>query len=309
MNKDSMDGSQLNGILVLNKPRGLSSAQCTGRIKRLGQKKIGHAGTLDPMATGVLIVLLGQATKLSGYLLEGGEKRYEGILRLGISTDTWDVEGKIVRECTLDSDPAELERLARDDIENWTSLTEQEVPPYSAAKHDGQPLYKLARTGKDIPVKMKKINVTQAEVQSVNLPDVRFRVSCSSGSYIRSLAHSLGMRLGWGATLTELTRVYSHPYSLNLAHSLEDVLARPEELPSKTLPLSSALPNWPVYTADDKSEENLRNGKAIPHEHGEFQASQRALFLNKEGYSLALVEAGIQQGRQVWAVLRGLSTP
>lgn len=301
-----MDVSQQNGILILNKPQGLSSAQCVGRIKRLGQKKIGHAGTLDPMATGVLIVLLGQATKLSGYLLEGGEKCYAGALRLGITTDTWDAQGQIVRETTLNTDPAELERMVRADIANWTSLTWQEVPPYSAAKHHGQPLYKLARAGQDVPVKLKKINITHAEVQSVNLPEVRFRVSCSSGSYIRSLAHSLGTRLGLGATLTELTRLYSHPYGLELAHNLDDVLAKAEDLPNRILPLSSAVPSWPVYTANRQTEADLGNGKVIAHTQGEFQAGQRAVFINERGDSLALAEASLLHGRPVWVMMRGL---
>ena len=205
---------QQHGILVLDKPKGFSSARCVARLKRLGQKKIGHAGTLDPMATGVLLVLLGHATKLSGYLLEGGEKRYAGTLRLGLTTDTWDIEGAVVSESPLHASGPDgsswaglpLEAAVRREVDAWLEVREQPVPPYSAAKHQGQPLYKLARAGKDVPAKVKSIRVSHAEVQWVDLPDVRFRVTCSSGSYIRSLAHSLGMRLGCGATLTELTR-------------------------------------------------------------------------------------------------------
>ncbi|MBR5883467.1 MAG: tRNA pseudouridine(55) synthase TruB, partial [Mailhella sp.] len=199
---------QQHGILILNKPKGLSSAQCLSRIKRLGQKKIGHAGTLDPMATGVLIVMLGHATKLSNYLLEGGVKTYGGTLRLGVTTDTWDAEGSIVSESPLSAEDlapgSALEQAARKDIAAWLAVTEQPVPPYSAAKHQGQPLYKLARAGMEVPQKVKQIQVSYADVQWVNMPDVRFRVTCSSGSYIRSLAHSLGIRLGCGAMLTEL---------------------------------------------------------------------------------------------------------
>ena len=152
---------QQHGILVLNKPKGLSSAQCLSRIKRLGQKKIGHAGTLDPMATGVLIVMLGHATKLSNYLLEGGVKTYGGTLRLGVTTDTWDAEGSIVSEMPLSAEDlapgSALEQAARKDIAAWLEVTEQPVPPYSAAKHQGQPLYKLARAGMEVPQKVKQI--------------------------------------------------------------------------------------------------------------------------------------------------------
>lgn len=306
---------QQHGILVLDKPRGLSSAQCVARIKRLGQKKIGHAGTLDPMATGVLLVLLGNATKLSGYLLEGGEKRYAGTLRLGLTTDTWDAEGAIVAESPIhvsDEEAARaLETAVRREVAAWLDVREQPVPPYSAAKHQGQPLYKLARAGKEVPAKVKSIHISHAEVQWVDLPDVRFRVACSSGSYIRSLAHSLGMRLGCGATLTELTRQYSHPFGLDVAHSLDDVLAEPEHLPQRVLPVAAALPQWPALCVDARGEADARNGIAAAHrpEFGEFRVGARAVLNGPSGEPLALVEARELQGRPVWAVLRGLFTP
>lgn len=206
---------QQHGLLVVDKPRGLSSAQCTNRLKRLGQKKIGHAGTLDPMATGVLLVLLGHATKISGHLMAGGEKVYRGTLRLGQSTDTWDAEGEVVAEAPWE-DVAEDAVAAA--VSGWVGRSEQCVPPYSAAKHEGKPLYRLARAGKTIPVKTKMIDITRAEVLRMALPDVTFRVVCGSGTYIRSLAHSLGMRLGCGAVLTELIREYSHPFGLDGEH-------------------------------------------------------------------------------------------
>lgn len=306
---------QLHGILIIDKPGGMSSAQCVGRIKRLGQKKIGHAGTLDPMATGVLIVLLGHATKLSGYLLEGGEKRYEGVARLGLVTDTWDAEGRTLEERPIPSaDSVEgraLEDAVRREVAAWTEVTEQPVPPYSAAKHQGQPLYRLARAGREVPQKTKAIHISHAALQSVRLPDVRFRVACSSGSYIRSLAHSLGMRLGCGAALTELTRLYSHPFGLDDAHHLDAVLAEPEALPGRVLPLSAALPDWPVRTVNPVEEAAQRNGRPLFHrpDFGEFRAGSRALMQNAAGEPLALAEAREQDGRPVWVMLRGLFTP
>ena len=296
---------QQHGILVLNKPKGLSSAQCIARIKRLGQKKIGHAGTLDPMATGVLLVLLGHATKLSGYLLEGGVKTYGGTLRLGVTTDTWDAEGSIVGETPLgEEDLAEgsaLEQAARREVAAWLEVTEQPVPPYSAAKHQGQPLYRLARAGKEVPAKVKRIHVSYADVQWVNMPDVRFRVTCSSGSYIRSLAHSLGIRLGCGAMLTELTREYSHPFGLEVAHTLDEILAEPERLPEWIMPISAALPGWKNISVGKVQEANLRNGIAVPH-LPEFGSTAQG------GSPLALAEARMDRDRPVWAVLRGLFT-
>ena len=305
---------QQHGILVLNKPKGLSSAQCIARIKRLGQKKIGHAGTLDPMATGVLLVLLGHATKLSGYLLEGGVKTYGGTLRLGVTTDTWDAEGSIVSETALGEDDlaegSTLEQAARNEVAAWLEVTEQPVPPYSAAKHQGQPLYKLARAGKEVPAKVKRIHVSYADVQWVNMPDVRFRVTCSSGSYIRSLAHSLGIRLGCGAMLTELTREYSHPFGLDVAHTLDEILADPERLPEWIMPISAALPDWRNITVGNVQEANLKNGIPVPHqqEFGDFRSGDRAVILARDGSPLALAEARMDRDRPVWAVLRGLFT-
>lgn len=301
---------------MIDKPKGLSSAQCVARIKRLGQKKIGHAGTLDPMATGVLLVLLGHATKLSGYLLEGGLKSYVGTLRLGMTTDTWDAEGSIIAESPLHADTLDAETrqswedAARREVAAWLEAKEQPVPPYSAAKHQGQPLYKLARAGKEVPSKTKSIEISHAEVQWVNLPDVRFRVTCSSGSYIRSLAHSLGIRLECGATLTELTREYSHPFGLDAAHSLDDVLATPEMLPQWVMPITAALPGWPVHTVDSRLEKDVRNGIAVPHlpEFGQFQLGDKAVLHGPDGQPLALVEARDLNGRPVWAMLRGLFT-
>lgn len=305
---------QQHGILVLDKPKGFSSAQCLSRIKRLGQKKIGHAGTLDPMATGVLLVLLGNATKLSNYLLEGGVKTYAGTLRLGITTDTWDAEGSIVSESALSSAEltpgSSLEQAVRREVAAWLDVTEQPVPPYSAAKHQGQPLYKLARAGKDVPEKVKCIHVSYAAIQWVNMPDVRFRVTCSSGSYIRSLAHSLGIRLGCGAMLTELTREYSHPFGLDVAHTLDEILARPESLPEWLMPISTALPGWKNISIGPKQEADLKNGIAVPHlpDFGNFTSGERALITARDGAPLALAEARIDRNRPVWAVLRGLFT-
>jgi tRNA pseudouridine55 synthase len=197
--------TQLDGVLVLNKPRGLSSAACVGLIKRrLGQKKIGHAGTLDPLATGVLLVLLGQATKISGYLLEAGHKIYLATVKFGLETDTWDTEGRILRETALENalgSGALSLAVLKEEISGWVGTKRQQVPPYSAAKHQGRPLYELARKGLETPCKAKTVEILRAELEWFRPPSVCFRVACASGTYIRSLAHSLGIRFGCGAVL------------------------------------------------------------------------------------------------------------
>lgn len=290
---------QQHGLLVVNKPCGISSAQCTGRLKRLGQKKIGHAGTLDPMASGVLLVLLGCATKISGYLLSGGKKVYKGTLRLGQTTDTWDAEGKILSEAPWQNIS---EATVHAEVEHWKSQTTQEVPPYSAAKHEGRPLYRLARAGKECPVKTKTIEITQAEVLDMALPLVTFRVTCSSGVYIRSLAHSLGTRLECGAMLTELTREYSHPFGLDQAVSLQALLDEPELLPKSLVSIAAALPQWATITVSQEEVADVRNGMPIQRKI----SVEKALLFEPNGNALALVEASEQQNAPVWTVLRGL---
>jgi len=298
---------QLDGVLVLDKPSGPTSAACLNDIKReLKQFKIGHAGTLDPMARGVLLVMLGQATKLASHLTDG-TKTYTGTFRLGISTDTLDIQGKILQECEVAASPADVER----EILHWKELTEQEVPAYSAAKHEGKPLYALARAGEEVPVKTKPIVISHVEVLDVNMPEASFRVSCSAGTYIRSLVHSLGIRMGCGAVLTSLNRERSEPFGLDKAHSLADVLSQPSSLEDKVIPLADTLPHWPRFVLTDALTGLVKNGAWLPvgDEPGDVLAGtvgDHAMLLDPEGRPLALVEAKLQDNRPKWAILRGL---
>ncbi len=303
---------QQNGVLVLNKPKGITSAKAISVLKRLGQKKIGHAGTLDPMATGVLLVLLGQGTKLSNYLLEGGKKIYAGELKLGTVTDTWDIEGEVLEE-------NDYSEITKEDVEkevlHWLKTTSQIVPPYSAAKHKGKPLYALAREGKEVPVKVKEIHISHAEILSIDFPYVRFEVECSSGSYIRSLAHSLGQRLQCGACLTALNRLYSHPFGLDAACELDEIVDNPELLTTKLHPLTSAL-DWTVITCNDEIQQDIMYGSAIPHSlilaSGKYNLpvdfGTKAIFQGEDNEPIALMQANYQEGysEPVWTILRGL---
>ncbi len=299
---------QQDGVLVVYKPKGPSSGACIGSIKKLGQKKIGHAGTLDPMAQGVLIVLLGQGTKLSGHLMSGGEKVYSGTLKLGETTDTLDAEGTVVSTAPWDH---VTEADVRREVQAWLHLSEQEVPSYSAAKHNGQPLYKLARKGGETPVKIKTVEISQAEVLSCELPYVRFRVRCSTGTYIRSLAHSLGERLQCGAVLTELIREYSHPFSLDQAHALDEIVAAPHTLPERVIPLERALPQWPKVILDAAEARNVQNGLPVPYNperiaNVPFSEGICAMLLGPDRTPLALAETQLVQNRPAWTIVRGL---
>ncbi|NLW81048.1 MAG: tRNA pseudouridine(55) synthase TruB [Desulfovibrionales bacterium] len=298
--------AQLDGVLILHKPGGPTSTDCLNRIKRqLGQKKIGHAGTLDPMATGVLVVLLGQATKLAGYLSED-RKTYRGTLILGQTTDTYDVQGTVLSEASWKNIPADGVQA---EILSWVGAMRQEVPPVSAAKHHGKPLYALHREGKDVPVKVKEVTIFDAQVLALDLPRVTFRVTCSAGTYIRSLAHSLGKRLGCGAVLGELEREASHPFTLDQAHSLDTVLSRGERLQELVLTMDEALPHWPKLALSQEQAELVRNGAWLPV--GSFpdypaQTGDRALLLTPAREPLALAEVRTRGQGPAWTILRGL---
>ncbi|SDB45026.1 tRNA pseudouridine55 synthase [Desulfonatronum thiosulfatophilum] len=299
--------AQAHGVLVLNKPTGPTSTYCLEQIKRtLGQKKIGHAGTLDPLAQGVLLVLLGQGTKIAAYLTEG-RKQYQGVLRLGVETDTYDVLGKTLRTADCGGlTSAQVQAV----VHEWLEHVEQEVPPYSAAKHQGRPLYALSRAGLDVPVKRKSIQIFQVEVMDVDLPLVRFRVECSAGTYIRSLVHSLGIRLQCGAVLEELIRERSHPFGLEQAHGLQTVLETPEAFEQNVIAVQDALPHFARHVLTADLARKVRHGAKVPWNlPGQSVAPEpgaRALFLDDQELPLALVELKEVDGQRQWTVLRGL---
>ena len=232
------------------------------------------------------------------------------MLRLGEATDTWDSEGQVLEAKPWQGVSPEALKAA---VLHWMNLTEQEVPPYSAAKHEGQPLYKLSRLGLETPVKIKSIEIFSVELISIDMPHATFRVTCSSGTYIRSLAHSLGIRLGCGAVLTELTREYSHPFTLDEALDLEAVLAAPESLAQTVAPLAKALPDWQQVWLDAAQEAAVRNGTPLPMLAESalaepFEEGRQALLLSASGTPLALAQSRLQEGCPVWTVLRGLWT-
>ena len=305
-------GPQMDGVLVVDKPGGITSATCIARIKHgFGQKKIGHAGTLDPMAQGVLLVLLGQATKLSGYLLEEGRKVYSGHILLGVETDTWDVEGAVLGEKSAEGVTSAAVKAAFAEL---VGTYEQIVPAYSAAKHQGRPLYELARKGEPVPVKKKEISVFSGRAELVGPALVTFRVECSSGTYIRSLAHSLGIRLECGATLQTLTREYSHPFGLDHAVSLDDLQANPDSFAGRVQSIGDTLAGWPTVCLSADETARIKNGMPIAFTPstvsvpaGDFQVGQRALLANANGTPLALASLLTEaHGNRVWKVSRGL---
>lgn len=203
-----------NGILIVDKPKGITSHDVVNIVRRLfNVKEVGHAGTLDPIATGVLIILIGEATKRSNFLASV-DKEYRTTLRLGITTDTGDAFGKIIAS-------SQLQGLERDLIEKtimgFKGEIEQMPPVFSAVKFKGRSLYKWARKGITVPRKARKVTVREISIKKISLPDIVFDVSCSKGTYIRQLCMDIGGKLGCGAHMAELRRLKAGDFHISQA--------------------------------------------------------------------------------------------
>ena len=241
--------TELNGIVVVDKPEGLSSAGVVARVKGIfGARKVGHTGTLDPFATGVLICCLNRATRLSRFFLKG-DKAYEAELILGRVTDTQDATGVVIEQHPVD-------RLTVDQIretaERFVGAITQVPPVYSALKHQGTPLYKLARRGEAVEKPARPIRVHRLDILEVNLPAVRFSVSCSSGTYVRTLCADIGRELGCGGHLRRLRRTASCGFPIDVAVSLETLAECRDQgcLHETMIPMNASLPFMPAAFAD-----------------------------------------------------------
>jgi tRNA pseudouridine55 synthase len=223
-----------DGALLIDKPCGPTSHDIVAAVRRHFQfEKVGHAGTLDPNATGLLILLLGKGTKLSEKLM-GSDKVYEGTARFGETTDSYDSDGEIV--ASLPVPPLTLEELNAY-ADQFTGDQMQTPPMVSAVKKDGVPLYKLARKGVEVERKPKLIRIYKFRFTAYNEPEGQFRVACTKGTYIRSLVHDLGQKVGCGAHLSQLRRPASGRFDVNDALPLDKVLAlEPNDLATRVIP-------------------------------------------------------------------------
>ncbi|MDR2435935.1 MAG: tRNA pseudouridine(55) synthase TruB [Puniceicoccales bacterium] len=218
--------SDLNGILLIDKPAGLTSHDVVYRVRRaVGVKRVGHAGTLDPLATGLLVVLIGRATKFSQFLTDLG-KSYEGTMQFGVETDSHDAEGNIVAQ--KDVGGLTLERV-REVAAAFGGDIMQTPPMFSAKKLNGKPLYKFARRGETIERRANLITISRFEINNLSASgcSANFVVCCSKGTYIRTLVHDLGQTLGCGAHLSALRRTMVGHFSVTNAHSLAEICAMP----------------------------------------------------------------------------------
>lgn len=255
--------SSLHGIINVNKPRDITSMDVVRRIKRASwQKRVGHGGTLDPIATGVIPVCLGQATRMMEYLIEG-VKEYRGVLELGVETDTYDALGKVVAR----KDPTSLtKRGVEEALKSFVGITNQVPPMYSALKKQGKRLYELARAGVEVEREPRKVKILEAVLERWNPPSATIRVVCKRGLYMRSLAHDMGIELGVGGHLTDLTRLRSGSFAIETASSLESIeqaftngtwlglLHSPDVVVS----------HWKSITLDQDLEQLIRQGRPIP---------------------------------------------
>ena len=251
-----------DGIIVVDKPAGKTSAAVVSRIKRLaGIKKVGHAGTLDPFATGVLICPINRATRLSRFFLHG-RKKYAGVLRLGTETDTLDRTGRVVAESRV---PDISTQRIDDAVREFIGQIQQVPPAFSALKHNGVPLYKYARAGTPVEKPPRTVEIHDIRVTHVALPDIEFEVSCSGGTYIRTLCADIAKSLGCGGHLKELARTESSGFSIEAAASLQDLEAvgTPADLAPFVTPMAAALRGMPVHVADETLAEKIRHGRPI----------------------------------------------
>lgn len=251
----------MNGLLIVNKPAGMTSHDVVATVRKLTQESsVGHLGTLDPMATGVLPLLLGRFTRLAQFFKQDS-KRYTGTIRFGFATDTYDADGEAVGECV---DP----KLTLEEIcgfaERFQGEIDQMPPPYSAKKTQGVPAYKLARQGKPVALRPVRIEIAQFEISGYEAPNAPFAVEVSSGSYIRSIAHEMGQLAGCGAHLASLCRVQAGEFTLEQAATLEEIAAwRKEDSLAERLPHPRRLlPQLPSVTVDENTASRLKNGMA-----------------------------------------------
>jgi tRNA pseudouridine55 synthase len=250
----------VNGLLVIDKPGGMTSHDVVSKLRKItGEQSIGHLGTLDPMATGVLPLLLGKFTRLAQYFSDA-EKGYSGTIRFGFATDTYDAEGRasgpeLQPELTLDQ-----VRLA---AERFRGETEQMPPPYSAKKVAGTPAYKLARQGKAVELTPAKVRISLFEIVALRGCEAEFTMSISAGGYVRSVAHELGLDLGCGAHLGSLRRTRAGVFELAEAHTLEELAAMAgdvDALEAVCIHPRILLPQMPSVTGDPAALGRLRNG-------------------------------------------------
>ncbi|RZB30453.1 MAG: tRNA pseudouridine55 synthase [Desulfobacteraceae bacterium Eth-SRB1] len=252
----------INGVIVVDKPAGITSARVVARVKALlNAGKAGHTGTLDPFATGVIVCCINDATKLARFLLHGN-KKYEAVIQLGVETDTQDFTGNIISTCDK---IGFSDRHLRTAFNKFKGDVKQLPPVYSALKHKGVPLYKLARKGKPVQKPARQIFISSINILETDLPAIRFEVSCSAGTYIRTLCSDIGKVLGCGGCLKELRRIESSWFTIKESLTLPELerLALSNKLSGRIISMADTLQNMPEHIADKALTDKIIHGNTI----------------------------------------------
>ena len=299
----------VHGVLLVNKPEGVSSHHLVSSLRKiLGQKKVGHGGTLDPMARGLMLLLLGQATKISNYLLMN-DKQYRFVLKLGVRTDTLDRTGQVLQTRKVDVTEGQI----REALLQGVGKLKMEVPLCSAVKVKGKKLYEYMRSRQAITPPVREMNFYDLKIWNIGKDTAEVEISCAKGSYVRSWVEFVGQKLGTGACLQDLVRLKSHPFKLTEALSLQEVadrLQRQKEegggdleqatagLKPAFIPFSQALPHLPFVKVSPAEERDLNRGRLSPNLFSCLKPLQKQVNLEEKAQN-----ARILNGNQMVALL------
>jgi tRNA pseudouridine55 synthase len=252
----------MNGVLIIDKPAGMTSHDVVNRVRRILQERsVGHLGTLDPLATGLLPLVTGNLTRLAQFY-GASEKTYEGVIRFGFATDTYDADG--IPQGEVRPVQVLLEEL-QEEAKRFKGIIEQVPPPFSAKKIKGVPAYRLARKHHEVALKPVQVEIKELEITSADGDTASFRARVASGTYMRSVAHDLGQRMGCGAHLQSLRRTSLGEFKLDNAHTLEELDAKCKTGNYEEVFIHPRLllPNFPCVTANDEVAALIRNGRAV----------------------------------------------
>ncbi|MCH5180226.1 MAG: tRNA pseudouridine(55) synthase TruB [Erysipelotrichales bacterium] len=280
----------MDGILLVNKPAGVTSRDVVNKLsKKLGVKKIGHVGTLDPFATGLLVVVVGKATKIAPFL-EKVDKNYIATLKLGVKTDTLDLDGKVIE--THDVPELDKETITTV-LKSFVGKLEQVPPMFSAIKCNGVPLYKLARNNIEVERKIRTIEIYKVRLISFKGDEIRFSVSCSKGTYIRTFGEQIAEKLGTVGHLIQLKRTKVGNFDLKDAHNPNNIMV------SHLIGCVDALSHMDIVSVDEKTANDIKNGKTIELKNHE----QQVLFVDEYNNALAVYE---KINDNIYKCVRGL---
>ncbi len=289
------------GIIILNKPVGISSHKCVGIVRKaLDMKKVGHTGTLDPEASGVLPILAGPATRASDFLTME-DKRYRATILLGTKTDTLDMAGEILEENPVNVTEEEIYAV----LKKFTGNIKQIPPMYSAIQVNGQRLYHLARQGVEIEREARDITVFSIEVEKIDLPEITVNVHCSKGTYIRTLASDIGDALGCGGCIKALERTSSGIFTLDKAITPDELMSLSEkgEVEKAILPIDSFFEDYEAIRLDKKRADRVKNGVSIYYRGKTIGDFYRVY--DENGVFIALTQADIIDERECLRLIKG----